>query len=142
MTADSPNAEEHGPIRVRDRSTASDGRGMTVAIDHQIPGTTLGRWVFHAPTDAPWSTPNPHLHDYPHDFVCIRGRCLLAYGPGDAEPRRTLLMAGDVCHVRASVAHQLLLDPGAVVASYIPHDTWLRRPDVVELTHLEWVPCV
>lgn len=127
-------------VEVRDRSAFNDA-GLKVETDLQVPLTTLGRWVFHAPHDACWSTPHPHLHDYPHTFLGVRGRCRLAYGQQGAEPERTVLAAGEVQPVPAGVAHQILLEPGAVVASYIPHLTWLRRPEVVTVTEEEWLSC-
>lgn len=116
-------------VQVRTRVGRGEPPGARVEVDWQVPGTRLGRKVYLAPLDRPYKMPNPHQHNTAHFFVCMAGQAAVAYRKPDGSIVREVLEEGGIYWIPPGVAHQLRIEPGGILASYFPPQTWMN-PDV------------
>lgn len=103
-----------------------------VELDPRLPEATVGRTVYHSPSSRYLSA--PHVHDAPHELLCLAGSCAIGYAADGEQPVTWVQLAqGDSCHVPPRIAHRIWLDAGAVLASIDPATSWLSTGGVDQL---------
>lgn len=115
-----------------------DGR---IEVDWRVPGAgLLGRKVYLVAEERPRRMARPHRHQTPHLLVCMAGRALLAYRAPGEPAALVAMLPGHTYHVPSGLPHQLLMEPGAALASYFPTMTWVNPEEGIEELDEDWLP--
>lgn len=127
-------------ITVKDRPGAVGADGTRVEVEVRVPYTAYGRKIYHTPATSSYRIPQAHVHTSPHLLMCLTGEAVIAYRPAPGSPVvRQPLRAGESWRVAGGVAHQLLLRPETVVASYFSPLSWLGHGEELEVLDEDWL---
>lgn len=116
-------------VQIRPRVGRGGPPGTRVEVDWQVPGVGLGRKVYLAPPDRPFKMSSPHQHNSGHLLVCMSGQAVLAYRKADGSLVWEVLEEGGIYWIPPGVPHQLRIEPGGILATYFPPQTWMN-PEV------------
>jgi hypothetical protein len=126
-------------VRQRPRPHGTGQVGDRVHIDTRLPGTSLARKVYSAPLDRLWQMPRAHRHNTSHHLLCLSGGSVIGTRAREGDPvDLTRLGAGESLFIAGRIAHQLLVEPGGVVASYFPPATWLSTNEDLVILDEDW----
>ena len=132
MSANGTPMTTGDPITVRARHRSIRRSGFVVELDPRLPEATCGRTVYHSPDSRFLSA--PHVHDAPHELLCLAGSCAVGLAPREEQPVTWLrIEQGGSCLVPPRVAHRIWMDAGAVLASVDRATSWLATGGVEQL---------